>query len=52
MVTPKEQSTSTSNDLLERNHSKRDGPVTMVPKKDVIILLLYLGHHVTQQPNF
>ena len=40
MVTPKEYSTSTSNDLPERNRNKRDGPVPMVLKKDVIILLL------------
>ena len=32
------------NDVLERNRNKRDVLVPMVPKKDVIrILLLYLG---------
>ena len=30
-------------DVLERNRNKRDGPVPMVPNKDVIILLPYLG---------
>jgi len=31
------------NDVLDRNRNKRDDPVPMVPKKDVIILLPYLG---------
>ena len=31
------------NDVLERNRNKRDVPVPMVPKKNVIIFLPYLG---------
>ena len=31
------------NEVLERNRNKRDVPVPMVPKKNVIILLPYLG---------
>ena len=37
-----------SNDLLERNRNKQSRwpcTIPMVPKKDVIILLLYLGHY-------
>ena len=45
-ATPKELSTSTSMtcwNVRNRNGNKRDVPVPVVPKKDVIILLPYLG---------
>ena len=36
------------NDVLNRNKNRPNDPVQTVPKKDVIILLRYLGQHCHQ----